>query len=199
MNCNQAEDLICQRLDGETNTAQDAALDAHLAECAACRTLLAELRSLDADIKNLPQENCDALCSRVMEKVRQDKPQKRKIIPCLATAAALAIVLFAGYQMELFGPQTLRNNAGSAYAAPEAVCAEEACVDPAAELAQERYAAVLLLPSSDGLSAFSYEKTTLGRLYAVDADTFAAMREKYENSICYEYGEKGYYILVSEQ
>jgi len=50
VNCEQANNLIGARIDGEIDNGHVAALDAHLAECPACRGVVEAMTAVDADL-----------------------------------------------------------------------------------------------------------------------------------------------------
>lgn len=55
MNAHDELDLLSPYLDGELDAAEQARLDAHLPTCADCREMLAGLRAVLADLKELPE------------------------------------------------------------------------------------------------------------------------------------------------
>ena len=77
-----------------------AALDAHLRTCEACRTLRAELREAESALLSAQEEAPEALHTRVMEAVHQEKAAKRKerrrwFYVGAVAAAALAVAIFS--------------------------------------------------------------------------------------------------------
>ena len=226
MTCEQAAELICEKLDGVSDALHDAALEGHLRHCAACRDLLWKLTEVDADLHALPQEQCGELSTRVMQAVNAPaQPKKRKLFAYLASAAALALVLFAGFRFELLSPQQSKAEVQTACAAAEAAVAEECAEAPAAEplngavsaqdcvsfssdaltaFAQNRRATVLSVREKDypALEGLSSENTGLGTLYETDEETFLALAREFEDEdvLCRcEYGRDAYYILISSE
>lgn len=99
MTCEDAMVLISGHLDGANTQEEESELFAHLQRCSGCRDLLAAFESADAGIMALEAEPPASLSARILDAVRQE-PRRRRItrpwmLP-IATAAALAIVLWAG-------------------------------------------------------------------------------------------------------
>ena len=151
------EELICAGLDGELTAEQQAALDAHLAECEQCRAFRDALEAVEGvSTRHLPDPPAE-LTANVMAAVRAQAKQKKKgkilAFPgrSLAVAAAAALVLWAGVRAtNLFRPK------GMASAAPMAAMTDgaEIAYDRAeaeefeiSESAAEEYADVAEAPA----------------------------------------------------
>ena len=100
MNCDEAMALLSAELDGMLSETEQAALDAHLRTCEACRTLRAELQTAESALLSAQEEAPEALHTRVMDAVHQEKAAKRKerrrwLYVGAAAAAALALAIFS--------------------------------------------------------------------------------------------------------
>src|SRR5437867_12407733 len=99
----QWTDRLSEYLDGELGSPEQAALDAHLAACAACRATLDELRRVVARAQALddrpPTEDLWPAIAEQIGVVRRAARRARRrfsfTVPQLA-AAWLALVLFSG-------------------------------------------------------------------------------------------------------
>ena len=116
------EEQICALLDGELSAAEEAALRAHLDECADCRAFLAAMEAVyGLTAKDLPEAPAD-LTQNVMTRVRAEagktkKPGKVLRFPVrpLAAAAAAALVLWAGARaLPMFSPKGMSASAPAA-------------------------------------------------------------------------------------
>lgn len=103
MDCTHVESLLSALLDGELD--ERAPVDAHLAECARCRTTLDELRADDSALESLfddARRRAEGLEERVVASVRRERGGR--VIPFwlpVASAAAgflLAILLFRPWE-----------------------------------------------------------------------------------------------------
>ena len=98
MTCDKALELMSAELDGELTKEETAALQAHLDECPDCRASYAQLRDMDAFLKEAAYEPPAALHTNVMRTVRQEKAASRRRFwaPAGLIAAGAALVLTAG-------------------------------------------------------------------------------------------------------
>ncbi|MBX3168717.1 MAG: zf-HC2 domain-containing protein [Candidatus Eremiobacteraeota bacterium] len=64
MSCAPFQELLSAALDGELNSAEQAQLDQHLADCSACRSLQERLRRLETGFAHLPEASPPPLRSR---------------------------------------------------------------------------------------------------------------------------------------
>lgn len=127
MNCSEAMELISSRLDGALSPAEEDALQAHLAQCASCRSVQAELSQLNSDLAALSCEPPQALHARVMREVRQKSRRKKdqravlRFVGAMAAAAALLAVLAGSHLLSLpgFGDDTMVSMIGVSIARPE--------------------------------------------------------------------------------
>ena len=103
MNCEQYNDLISARLDGELSAQEAAQLDAHLAECPRCRELLRELEEMTAAFaQEEPVQAPEVLSRGVLERIRAQRIARRRVIRRVGGFAA-ALVLCAGVYPMLRG------------------------------------------------------------------------------------------------
>ena len=95
MNCEAYFELISGHVDGQNDPAQEAALQAHLSVCPACRETLALLSGLETQTAALQSEAPPALKPRVMEAIRKEsaKQKRRRWLGPGAGLGAIAAVL----------------------------------------------------------------------------------------------------------
>lgn len=139
IHCDQALELISARLDGALTPQEDAALEAHLAQCPQCRALLADLSALHAACAGLEPPVPAGLTDRIMAQLAKEAAEpapvaqqpKNKSFLCFlsfskerkwrnwaATAAVFALILAGAgrvWQTSLLG-----TGSGSGGAAPAA-------------------------------------------------------------------------------
>lgn len=156
MKCEEALLLISGHLDLENTPQEEAALEAHLAECEDCRRLLADLQAADAGLADLTVPAPEGFADRVMEQVRAKASPRRKHAKWVAMgglAAAVVLVMGIGYYT-LPGGQSAQDASPEA-AVPmmvrtlgeeDAACSGEApaAADPA-DLARQLGAPVVVL------------------------------------------------------
>ena len=161
MNCEQALAAISARLDGELSEAESRELDAHLVSCASCRALAKELTELEAGLDLLPMEEApDTLVPGVMRAIRAEKSQRsqKKKAPhrtawLIAAAAAIALLLGAAGIIELPG---FRGRGHASVSVGDAFKTQQTAEEYAAQLAEERGCAVLLIRDCpDGIEALN--------------------------------------------
>lgn len=161
MDCEQALAAISARLDGELSEAESRELDAHLASCASCRALAKELTELEAGLDLLPIEEApDTLVPGVMRAIRAEKSQRsqKKKAPhrtawLIAAAAAIALLLGAAGIIELPG---FRGRGHASVSVGDAFKTQQTAEEYAAQLAEERGCAVLLIRDCpDGIEALN--------------------------------------------
>ena len=113
MKCEDALLLISGHIDGENSLEEEQLLQAHLADCEACRAILQAWTEADQGIASLEEDAPADLCEKVMASIGAPK-KKQRWWPVLATAAAVALVigLGSGYvpavQEEAAMPMTAR-------------------------------------------------------------------------------------------
>lgn len=180
MNCDQAVEAISARLDGELCAQEARELDAHLQTCAQCRALAQALSGLETELEGLDAEAPDTLVPGVMRTIRAEKKRKsrpRRTAWFIAAAAALALLLGATGVIELpgFGANHASVSIGDALSAPKSA------EDTAAQLAQARGCAVLLLRANTlpaALERTEAEKLENGmRLYTVSAEVMGGIMD----------------------
>lgn len=144
IHCDQALELISARLDGALTPQEDAALEAHLAQCPQCRALLADLSALRAACAGLEPPVPADLTARIMAQLAKEaagepspsapatqQPPQNKSLLCFlsfskerkwrswaATAAVFALILAGAgrvWQTSLLG-----TGSGTSGAAPAA-------------------------------------------------------------------------------
>lgn len=90
--------LLSGHMDGFNTPEQEAALQAHLAQCEDCRRTLAEYQRNDKAIADLTKAPPGALCGNVMRAVRSETPrpekQQRRFPMRYATAIAAVAAVF---------------------------------------------------------------------------------------------------------
>lgn len=114
--CDESIELISAALDGALSPEEQARLEAHLAQCPACKALYEDLSMIHQNLLDLPPvEVPQGLTERIMDAVAAEAAQS-KVVPLpqprksafpwqrwAATAAAVAVVILGGWQMAL-GP-----------------------------------------------------------------------------------------------
>lgn len=97
MTCEEALPLLSAHLDGENSPEEEAALQAHLARCAACREILEAYEAIDRGVARPEADPPEALHANVMAQVRRRaRPRRRRWLGIAAVAAVLALVIAAG-------------------------------------------------------------------------------------------------------
>lgn len=111
--CQKARLQMSRKLDGVLPPAEDAALQAHLSACPACRTVWEQLCALQQCLRE-PEPVPETLHGAVMARIAQarqepaqDPPQSRRArrrpwIPALAGAAACGILVVGAVRFGLF-------------------------------------------------------------------------------------------------
>lgn len=89
MDCGQTRELVSLELDGELSELEAARLDAHLADCAACRELSSELGGLTLAIRTTPVEQLE-------RPVTLPRRARWSLRPLQVGAAAAAVAIAAG-------------------------------------------------------------------------------------------------------
>ena len=95
MKCEDALLLISGHIDGENSLEEEQLLQAHLADCEACRAILQAWTEADQGIASLEEDAPADLCEKVMASIGAPK-KKQRWWPVLATAAAVALVIGLG-------------------------------------------------------------------------------------------------------
>jgi anti-sigma factor RsiW len=102
MSCAEMEPLLSELVDNSLDRTAAETVHAHLAECPACRRLLADLQHLRTDLGRLPLvAPPDSLVSRIRNRARAEGLLRhtppgaswRELLPALAAAALLAVVI----------------------------------------------------------------------------------------------------------
>lgn len=131
IHCDQALELISASLDEALTPAEQQALDSHLADCPACRALLADFQKMQGAFAALTVSPPDRLCPDVMARIAAQKAeaapnvtpfplkkaQRRPWVRWAAAAAVFAVVLLGAGRAGMLDV-LLSRNAG---AAPPAV------------------------------------------------------------------------------
>lgn len=137
MNCDQALELISASLDLPLTPDEQRELDQHLANCPACRALLADFQKIHQELSQRPPaEPPAALCQGVMDRIRAEKtpaetsekiiPIRRTVRPWVrwgAAAAVFAVVLLGAGSSGMLDA-ILFGNAGTA-APPQSSAAQQ--------------------------------------------------------------------------
>lgn len=188
MTCDKALELMSAALDGALTTEEAAALQAHLDACPECRAADAQLRGMDAFLKEAAYEPPAALHTDIMRAVRQEKAasSRRFWAPAGLIAAAAALVLLAGSRglIDLPGFSDRAQASNSAHGAVETVMPGQTLAQRAQTLAGERGAPVLTLTSLPAvLQDAPYETLKTGEiLYETDGKTLRSLQDSEENA-----------------
>lgn len=121
ISCERAWELLSQQLDEPLSPQEKQELEEHLAACPACRKEQEELAQLDEALRGLKEIEAPAdFAARVMDQVRAEPRESRKVIPlwrpqmrALAGLAACALLCIGIYRAV---PQGTTPNAGVATA-----------------------------------------------------------------------------------
>ena len=81
MHCEAVFELISGHIDGVNNPREEAALQAHLAECEACRNTLAAMLELELDVRSLQAEPPVSLKENVMRKISREAAENEPKLP----------------------------------------------------------------------------------------------------------------------
>lgn len=188
MTCDKALELMSAALDGELTKQEAAALQAHLDGCPDCRAADAQLRGMDAFLKEAEYEPPAALHTNVMRAVRQEKAASRRRFwaPAGLIAAAAALVLTAGSRglIDLPGFSDRAQASNNAHSAIGSVLPEQTLAQQAQAIAAERGAPVLTLADTpEALADVPYETLKNGaKLYETDGKTLKTLQSSEENA-----------------
>lgn len=118
--CIQTQEAISRLLDGALDAAEEAAVRAHMENCAACRELYGALSAFSAALREEQVEPPETLRENVMAALRREQLRKRNLRwrRALVSAAAVA-ALVLGLRLALPGLGSERTLAATV-AAPEA-------------------------------------------------------------------------------
>lgn len=145
MTCNQYQEAIAELIDGALDPARQRELERHAEGCAACRVLVADLRSIQAaaftlDRQELPPHLLPRLQARI---AAQAEPPRTRILPFstsrtaftawLAAAAALLLVTTVGLWSILNPPAAGGATAGAPAPAADPVASVQAELQAATE------------------------------------------------------------------
>jgi predicted anti-sigma-YlaC factor YlaD len=104
--CDDVRVAISARLDGERPTANDAAIEAHIARCADCRAFEREARQLSGPpVRGLTTDS-DGLVQRVMHALEPDRSTSRQARALRISLVVIGIVQFAAAVPLLLGHDT---------------------------------------------------------------------------------------------
>ncbi len=117
ISCDQALELISARLDAPLSPEEERELQAHLAQCADCRALLADFNEMETVFPTLNAPVPEGLCQSVLEQIHAEKvvplparPASRRWKQWAASAAVFAVVLLG---VGSFGLDQLADHASS--------------------------------------------------------------------------------------
>lgn len=191
MNCDEALLLMSEELAGSLEQEQEAALQAHLAQCADCRQTYAQLHMLDDALQDAELTPPAELHDEVMKKIRAEKRHGRHPwVPAAVIAAVLALVLIGGRM----GVLSLPGFGGDGALANDASHAAQSVLkgqtqDDAARaqaLADEYGAAVMILRNAgtpEALAGMEYQTfADGGRLYAVTQTVYQQLQGSYADA-----------------
>ncbi len=89
MECSEVLTLLSGHIDTTNTEQEEAALQAHLAECADCRTLLKAYEDIDANVAELSVPAPENLVSSVMDKIKEPAKKTRSPWRSLGLSAGL--------------------------------------------------------------------------------------------------------------
>ena len=103
MKCEEALLMISGHLDQMNTPEEEAALQAHLSSCEACRAVLRAYEEVDNDLTSMQEKAPADLCGKVMAQIKKENRKKRfRPWVGIAVAAALTLVIGVGAVMEEF-------------------------------------------------------------------------------------------------
>ena len=154
MNCDQALELISASLDESLTPAERQALDSHLADCPACRALLADFQKMNDVFSTLPAAPPAGLSQGVMDRIADQKqedaskvtpfpskkPRRRRWVRWGAAAAVFAVVILGAGRSGMLDVLVSRN-AGAAPPAVSDTAENSAAESDAADAASRRSSA----------------------------------------------------------
>ena len=202
MNCEDALVLISGHLDAANSAEEEAQLQKHMKQCAACRDLLCAFQNADAGLLELKAPVPETLCDAVMQAVRVETGRKKAYHwKRLAVAACLFAAIGVGTSMQ---PANEFDNVVDMQIAESGVPAETAvyatkAAEPAMRmtsaisidpqlLAEERAANIVvtqeLLPEMEVCSCETLENGTL--LYCLDTSDSAVQLSRTHGLLLYQ-------------
>ena len=128
--CEKVLDMLNEYIDGELDANNAALVRSHIENCPECREALEALKKIEQLLDESTEEAPEALCDRVMERVRAEKTASRKKIVFmrrLGIIAAAAVICLA----VIASPMLIMVATGGAKA--EADCIDDAQKAPALE------------------------------------------------------------------
>ena len=128
--CEKVLDMLNEYIDGELDANNAALVRSHIENCPECREALEALKKIEQLLDESTEEAPEALCDRVMERVRAEKTASRKKIVFmrrLGIIAAAAVICLA----VIASPMLIMVATGGAKA--EANCIDDAQKAPALE------------------------------------------------------------------
>lgn len=145
--CESYIDLIMRSIDRETTPQEEAQLQSHLEQCAACRALYDTYRALDAGIAATEEEPPENLTRAVMNSIRAEQRErspkhllKRFRFTAIAAAAAVIVLVFARFQPSV--TSVTSDSANTAISTAETVPQVEAELWAAEDVSEGQAAAV---------------------------------------------------------
>ena len=171
MNCYEALELISGHLDENNTPEEEAALQAHLACCDQCRSLLLDFKQTEVVLSSMKEPAPSDLCDGVMVQIRKETRKKaRRRWNSLAVAAVLVLVIGAAAAVK-----------------PEQVIDEPQM----ATATSEAYVMSRSLPSQDG-------ETVAKQISQIRGASVAVVHEMYHEIESYpcETLEEGYLLYV---
>lgn len=121
MNCEEALILLSGHIDGQNTAEEEAALQAHLAICAACRGVLQAYEEINAGVAELATEPPKDLRSSVMEKITEHPAERRRRRrfwlgsgTAVAAAAAVLVLLVSAGKLPNFRQSRAASSQASA-------------------------------------------------------------------------------------
>ena len=123
--CEKVLDMLNEYIDGELDANNAALVRSHIENCPECREALEALKKIEQLLDESTEEAPEALCDRVMERVRAEKTASRKKIVFmrrLGIIAAAAVICLA----VIASPMLIMVATGGAKAEADCLDAERA-------------------------------------------------------------------------
>ena len=100
--CEEYLDLILRSVDGETQPEEEAALQAHLAQCSGCRALYESQKAIAEGVAGVQEAPPKGIAQGVMQEIRREKERytpkrwlKNGKFTLIAAAAAILVLVFS--------------------------------------------------------------------------------------------------------
>lgn len=139
MNCQQANELLIEYLDGRLDADRRAQVESHLATCVACRERVAEFRALSALLEEWqPEGPSPAFDTRLAERIESSTASWRPawLQPAYLAVVAAVVLIVVGLML-WSRPGIEQRSAVAVKTTPAAPQANVQAREPQSELSQE--------------------------------------------------------------